>query len=502
MDFEAIIKARLELEEVEKQLKELNNKKINLQAEIINNKDTGKELASNIQKGLKATKIDTSAVSKQLAESFNIKDSGIKQKLTKQLNDMMASVGNTWNGKRFDLSKADGFYSGMDDMAKTITDNASMVKGATGIYDEFYDYFKNKKIYVSDELKNALGGDTYKELLKDNIGKITTDITKGMSIDSLWGEMTDMFPEHFSKDMMNQADQIVRAFEVVKKARADMAKVITSQEMTPEQKFDVTGSAYDQIISASNELSAKLQSNIMNAMQESQNVFDLQVNIDGEKIASDIRTAMQSAMQTAGEGIDVKLRINDEELTTNIRTALNTMADGNEPVSLKVDINKADLEADLNKVLDGVELPVHFKIDAAEIEADIRKAIDNIKDVEVNLRVDDKAVENQTQNIFNGMAGASGAGQLYQSINNINNAGRKGQSVFQSFNSTLTEAFSTFTLANMLQDAIYKVGEVAREAVSKVKELNDASLDLRMATGESESTVSDMMEQYDFVKIS
>lgn len=496
MDFEAIIKAHLELEEVEKQLNELNNKKINLQAEIINNKDTGKELASNIQKGLKATKIDTSAVSKQLAESFNIKDSGIKQKLTKQLNDMMASVGNTWNGKRFDFNKADGFYSGMDDIARTITENASMVKGATGIYDEFYDYFKNKKIYVSDDLKNALGGDTYKELLKDNIGKITTDITKGMSIDSLWGEMTDMFPEHFSKDMMNQADQIIRAFEVVKKARADMAKVITAQEMTPEQKFDVTGSAYDQIISASNELSAKLQSNIMNAMQDSQNVFDLQVNIDGEKIASDIRTAMQSAMQTAGEGIDVKLRINDEELTTNIRTALNTMADGNEPVSLKVDINKADLEADLNKALDGVELPVHFKIDAAEIEADIRKAIGNIKDVEVNLRVDDKAVENQTQNIFNGMAGASGAGQLYQSINNINNAGRKGQSVFQSFNSTLTEAFSTFTLANMLQDAIYKVGEVAREAVSKVKELNDASLDLRMATGESESTVSDMMEQY------
>lgn len=494
-NFKAIVDAELNLDKVETQIKELNNKTIKLKVEL-SNKDTGKELASNIQKGLKATKIDTSAVSKQLAESFNIKDSGIKQKLTKQLNDMMASVGNTWNGKRFDFSKANGFYSGMDDMAKTITDNASMVKGATGIYDEFYDYFKNKKIYVSDELKNALGGDTYKELLKDNIGKITTDITKGMSIDSLWGEMTDMFPEHFSKDMMNQADQIVRAFEVVKKSRADMAKVITAQEMTPEQKFDVTGSAYDQIISASNELSAKLQSNIMNAMQESQNVFDLQVNIDGEKIASDIRTAVQSAMQTAGEGIDVKLRINDEELTTNIRTALNTMADGNEPVSLKVDINKADLEADLNKALDGVELPVHFKIDAAEIEADIRKAISNIKDVEVNLRVDDKAVENQTQNIFNGMAGASGAGQLYQSINNINNAGRKGQSVFQSFNSTLTEAFSTFTLANMLQDAIYKVGEVAREAVSKVKELNDASLDLRMATGESESTVSDMMEQY------
>ena len=494
-NFKAIVDAELNLDKVETQIKELNNKTIKLKVEL-SNKDTGKELASNIQKGLKATKIDTSAVSKQLAESFNIKDSGIKQKLTKQLNDMMASVGNTWNGKRFDFSKADGFYSGMDDMAKIITDNASMVKGATGIYDEFYDYFKNKKIYVSDELKNALGGDTYKELLKDNIGKITTDITKGMSIDSLWGEMTDMFPEHFSKDMMNQADQIVRTFEVVKKARADMAKVITSQEMTPEQKFDVTGSAYDQIISASNELSAKLQSNIMNAMQESQNVFDLQVNIDGEKIASDIRTAVQSAMQTAGEGIDVKLRINDEELTTNIRTALNTMAGGNEPVSLKVDINKADLEADLNKALDGVELPVHFKIDAAEIEADIRKAISNIKDVEVNLRVDDKAVENQTQNIFNGMAGASGAGQLYQSINNINNAGRKGQSVFQSFNRTLTEAFSTFTLANMLQDAIYKVGEVAREAVSKVKELNDASLDLRMATGESESAVSDMMEQY------
>ena len=85
----------------------------------------------------------------------------------------------------------------MEDIAQTITRNAKVVQSATGVYDDFYNYFKGKKIYVSDDLKKALDGDTYKELLQNNIGSIVRDVSKGMSIDSLWSEMSSLFPEHF-----------------------------------------------------------------------------------------------------------------------------------------------------------------------------------------------------------------------------------------------------------------------------------------------------------------
>ena len=97
-------------------------------------------------------------------------------------------------------------------------------------------------------MKKALGGDTYKELLQNNIGKITKDAKKGISIDSLWGEMSNLFPEHFSQNITNQADQIIHVFDLVKKARQDMTQSMNFSELSANQKFDVTSSAYEQVV--------------------------------------------------------------------------------------------------------------------------------------------------------------------------------------------------------------------------------------------------------------
>ena len=89
------------------------------------------------------------------------------------------------------------FFGAMEPLKNTLSEHARLIQGATGIYDKFFDYFKDKKIYVSDALKAALGEDTYKELLQNNIGKIVRDATKGVDISSIWDEMKSMFPEHF-----------------------------------------------------------------------------------------------------------------------------------------------------------------------------------------------------------------------------------------------------------------------------------------------------------------
>ncbi|MFR8313626.1 MAG: hypothetical protein ACLVBP_15480 [Ruminococcus sp.] len=41
----------------------------------------------------------------------------------------------------------------------------TLFRAKWGFTTQFYSYFKDKKIYVSDDLKKALSGDDYKELL-------------------------------------------------------------------------------------------------------------------------------------------------------------------------------------------------------------------------------------------------------------------------------------------------------------------------------------------------
>lgn len=500
-DFIMQIGADLDLSKVQEQLDSIKNQKVTLNVEIKGN-DDAHNLAKSIEKGLKATKIDTSGLSKQLADAFNITDKSAISKLKSQINSVMSELGKTWNGKEFNLQggKGNAFISGLSDLANSVAENANIIQGKMGIYDQFYNYFKDKKIYVSDDLKKALSGDEYKELLNNNIGHIVRDASKGVSIDSIWGEMTSMFPEHFADNITNQADQIKRAFEVLAQARQDMTQVISAQDMSPEQAAGIKSDAFDNVIAMANQMREKLQQNIESASEEVKNTYDLDVDINTEKIVSDIRNAIQSATGSE-DAVKINVKINDEELLSQMRSAISQLATGDEPVQVDIQINKQSLEGDLEVALKDVELPIKFKIDSEQMAADIQAAVDRITDVEINLKVNTDSVKSAVDSAVNGVAEVpaidmSGMSELQNILNGLNNAGVQGQSVFQSFGNTLKEVGATFTVFNFLTDAIYKVGDAARDAVSTVKELDDATVSLQLATGANYNTVHGMMNDY------
>ena len=122
-----------------------------------------------------------------------------------------------------------------------------------------------------------------------------------------------------------------------------------------------------------------------------------------------------------------------------------------------------------------MDLPIHFKVDADALVSDIRAAVDSITDIEIDLRVNrdsiksdiSQAVKSEDDTIHISQADTSGLSQLQQIMNNVNAAGRQGQSVFQSFGGSLKEAFSTFTMANLLEDAIYKTIDTAKQELTR-----------------------------------
>lgn len=502
-DFQVKITADLDTSEAEQKLNNLINDKNKLKIDVELNQNSAKKLSSDIEKGVKQTKLDTSSISKQLADSFNISDKQTINQIKSQLNSMVTTLSKAWNGTEFNISDKgfQDFFGGMEPLKNTLSDHAKLVQGATGIYDKFFDYFKDKKIFISDALKDALDTDTYKELLQDNIGKITRDASKGVDISSIWGEMKSLFPEHFSDDIINQADQLLHTFDLVKKAREDMTKTISYADMDSQMKQSVDDFAWQQASDSAELIMKNLKNNIQQASEISKTAIDLDVNVNTEKITADIRNAIQSAGAMTEEPVPIELKINEEQLISSLRSAINRLTSGDEPVKVDIQVDKDSLKSELQAALSDIDLPVNIKVDADSLVDEIRAAVNSITDIEVDLHINTNAVRDDVDNIVNTngitvpMAQGDFAG-YQQMLNNINAAGVRGQSVFQRFGGSLREAFSTFTMADMLQDGIYKIIDAGKQGLETVKEFNDLKTDLAMATGEGKAYVNDLMKSY------
>ena len=497
-DFKINIDAELDTAEAEKKLNSLLNEKHKITIDVdVSGQDTSKKLKQNIENGIKNVKIDTSALSKSLADSFNISDKSTISRLQKQISSMMSQLGKSWNGQKFDIS--DGlFENSMTNVVNTIKKNAKTLR-SSGAYDGFYDYFKDQKILVTDALKSQLGDVNYKELLNNNIGKLVTDTKKSTAtINSMWSELSGKFPNLFPDDIANQADQLNHVLDIWKKAQSEIKK-ISAENMNSVELGQVDSKAWESVVGIGAKMETALRQSITDATQQGKTTVDLDVNVNAEKISEDIRNAIKSASTGTGEALNLDLDINSEQLLSNLRTAIEKLGTRDEPVKVDIDVDKASLQEKLNAACKDMEIPVDFKIDSEDITSKIKAAVDNIQDIELDLKVNTDSVReavNKSIDRIEPDIDNTGLVNLQQALHGVNTAGSQTQSVFSSLGGTFKEAFSAYSLANLMQDGIYKIVDAGKEAISTVKELNDSITSLEMATGESYDTVKQMMSQY------
>lgn len=497
-DFKVNINAELDTAEAEKKLNSLLNEKHKITIDVdVSGQDTSKKLKQNIENGIKNVKIDTSAMSKSLADSFNISDKSTIGRLQKQISSMMSQLGKSWNGQKFDIS--DGlFENSMTNVVNTIKKNAKTLR-SSGAYDGFYDYFKDQKILVTDALKSQLGDTNYKELLNNNIGKLVTDTKKSTAtINSMWSELSGKFPNLFPDDIANQADQLNHVLDIWKKAQSEIKK-ISAENMNSVELGQVDSKAWESVVGIGAKMETALRQSITDATQQGKTTVDLDVNVNVEKISEDIRNAIKSASAGTGEALNLDLDINSEQLLTNLRTAIEKLGTRDEPVKVDIDVDKASLQEKLNAACKDMEIPVDFKIDSEDIASKIKAAVDNIQDIELDLKVNTDSVReavNESIDRIEPDVDNTGLTNLQQVLHGVNSAGSQTQSVFSSLGGTFKEAFSAYSLANLMQDGLYKIVDAGKEAISTVKELNDSITSLEMATGESYDTVKQMMSQY------
>ena len=306
-------------------LSNLENKNLKVNVEI-NSADMSEKLKYSVEKSLDATKIDASALSKQLASAFELKG-GAASKLQRQIDLLAQQLTNSFDGQNF---TAGDWGKTLDDIAKSIEQSGKVVKSNLGSYldgaeqewQDFYNYFKNKKIYVSDMLKADIGKGEFRELLQQYFGNITVDATKGISLDSVWGELSEKFPTLIPKDTINDADQLITVLENLKKVR-DSIKPISIQALSGSDATMASDRVYSSVNELGTQLGASIQRNIASAMESANGQIPIDVKINEDKIARDIRNAINKASTLTYDPVKVNLSINTDELKDNIEAKLN-----------------------------------------------------------------------------------------------------------------------------------------------------------------------------------
>lgn len=496
-DFKINIDVDLNTAEAEQKLNALLKEKHKLTIDVdVSGQNTAKKLKQNIENGLKNVKIDMSAMSKSLADSFNITDKSTISKLQKQLNSMIKSLGKSWNGQKFNIG--DGFETSMTSVVNTLKKNAKTLR-SSGAFDDFYAYFKNQKILVTDALKKELGDSNYKSLLNQNIGKLVTDTKKSTAtINSMWSELNGKFPNLFPDNITNQADQLNHALSVWKQAQADIKK-ISAENMNVFEAGNIDSRAWDSVINMASKMESALKHSISEATEVGKTTIDLDVQVNTEQITSQIREAINSASLSSGEALDLNLKINDEQLVSNLRSAISKIAMGDEPVKVDIDVDKAGLQEKLNAACHDMEVPIDFKIDSEDIASKIKAAVNQITDIELDLSVNTDSVKKAVDDSINidPDINSSGITQLQNALQGVNNAARQSQNIFSSIGGSVKEAFSSmYNISNLLQDGMYKVAEAGQKAVETVKEFNDIKTNLAMATNADSTYIDNLMNDY------
>lgn len=181
---------------------------------------------------------------------------------------------------------------------------------------------------------------------------------------------------------------------------------------------------------------------------------------------------------------DAKLKLDIEIDETVINNTINKLQNILKNKNLRVETQDSiqAITKEANAMLD----VVNSAKKATQEKLEFAKANKKVKD-----SADDTAdAINRERNSMNSLD------DIDDIMQNINMNARQGGSVFQQFGATLRDAFSTYTVANLLQDAIYKVVDTGKEALDTVKKFDDINVDLQMATGEDKDYVKGLISDY------
>lgn len=304
-------------------LSNLKDQKISLDLDIKGGNQTQK-LQYAIDKTIRDVKVDTSVISGQLINAFNLKG-GAASKIRAQMNELSKTMASSYDGTDI-LAKLNDT---LNNIANTIIKSGSIVKGNLGSYldgveqewVDFYNFFKNKRIYVSDMLKADVGKGEFKELLKENLSNVVRDAAKGINLNESWGELADRFPTLIPKDTINATDQLITVLGNLKKVR-DSIKPISIQELSGKEATQASDKVWEMSVDAYDQLAQKIRDRIQSALKNTNGQLPIDVKINTDKITLDIQKAINRVAELKYNAVKVNLDVDTSQIKDSISAKL------------------------------------------------------------------------------------------------------------------------------------------------------------------------------------
>lgn len=311
---------------------ELANRPIKLNIQT-NSGDGISKMKYALERALGETKFDTSKIANQLSESFNITGKKAIQNVDNQLQAIVEQLVNSYNGENLKLSRGmiNNLVNSISESAKIARSNLSgEFNGIEEEYERFYNYFKNKKIYISDFLKTDIGKSEFKSILESNLSNITRDAGRGIELNSVWEELSNKFPTIISPDTINAADQVLEVLQKINEAR-DRIKPVSVQTLFGSDYDTAIKNIQETSINAIKEAKENLTKKADTIFSDSGSKISLDIEINEDKIVSDIESAIRKASNIKYRPVDVELDVDTTKIKNKVTEKLKGLDIGNIP---------------------------------------------------------------------------------------------------------------------------------------------------------------------------
>ena len=145
-----------------------------------------------------------------------------KKALTDQLVTLFDELSNAGRMQHEDSISFEAFWRDVNKQTRDIAKNIleSSIRQENELYESYAElrsYLRNTKLHVPQLLfaeLESVGG--YAELRKQNFGRLSLSSKDGMSIDQMFSQLSELWPEYFdAQQTTTQADQLLRIVEVL-----------------------------------------------------------------------------------------------------------------------------------------------------------------------------------------------------------------------------------------------------------------------------------------------
>lgn len=304
--------------------------KLNIQAE---SGDPIGKMRSSLEQALSDTKLDTSKIASRLTENFNITGKRAAKNIDSQLQSIVENFVDSFDGGALKLSRSalNGLVDSISQSAKIAQSELSgAFDGIEQEYKEFYDYFKNKKIYISDLLKNDIGKSEFKNALETNLSNITRNAGKGVDLNSVWEELSRKFPTIISPDTVNAANQVLEVLQKINEAR-DRIKPVSVQMLFGNDYDAAIKNIQDTALNAVKEAKENLVNRTDEIFSGTGSKINLDIVINEDKIVHDIESAVRKASKVKYNPVSVNLDVDTTKIKNTVSEKLKGLEVGNIP---------------------------------------------------------------------------------------------------------------------------------------------------------------------------